>query len=232
MPNTLEIEYNDNINRNCIKEKDNTFNITKTLGQDIVVWCQTGLNAPESREVFNTYCRVITFVENCEPGEVPGRHEDFDMDEETWESFFLQAEKEYETTGQTIIKRLGFGKINFNGYPGIYICFIRSGWKNSPPVIVYKYTIFNNNVICRIDFAYRENEAEKWSDIKNLIAKTFTFDLNSISPEDSYANENNGISSKVFSESFSDSYIISWFVVIILIILVIAYIYYKKEEKL
>lgn len=226
LPNTLEIKFDDNIDKNCISYSDNTCHINKTLANEKIVWCQKGLNSPKSVEVFEQYCRVIIKLEEVDNGEVPGRFEDFVMDEETWEYLFESAKQEYEITGQKIIKRMGFEKIDFNGYPGIYISFLRTGWKNTSPVIVYQYTIFNSNKICKISFSYRENEAKMWSSIKNDIARTFTFDLSN----NKTSIKNYDVLNQEHSQqtNLEKEYPILIIITIIIVIFLIVSFHYKK----
>lgn len=228
LPNKLEIKFDENIDASCIIINEDIAYIKKTYGSERAVWCQKGLNSPKSKDVFDTYCRVITLVENCEPGEVPERNQDFIMDEDTWEAFFDAAKVDCESTGQKIIKWLGFNKIIFNGYPGVYVCYLRSGWKNAPPVIVYKYTIFDGDKICHLIFSYRESEADLWSDIKNTIARTFTFDIET-APEDKDFDTN--LNHKKVSNNAPLSFFIIGFFVVLLVIVLIFACCYKKEKK-
>ncbi len=84
-----------------------------------------------------------------------------------------EVEKEAKRVNLKIIKTLGFNVISVNGYPGYYICYLRTGWKNAPPVVVYQYMIFNHNELCQISFSYRQSEAQDWAKIKNDTEKSF-----------------------------------------------------------
>lgn len=177
LPSTLEIKLDDNVQLSYISYFNGGKNasISKTDVSDRVVWQQKGLNTPSSKQVFEKYCRVITIYAETDPGDVPARYEEFTVDEEFWEEQLAEAEKEAKKVNLKIIKVIGFDVISVNGYPGYYFCYLRTGWKNAPPVVVYQYMLFNHNELCQISFSYRQSEAQDWARIKNQIEKTFVF---------------------------------------------------------
>lgn len=177
LPSTLELQLDDNVQSSYVSYSNGgkEASISKTDVSDRVVWQQKGLNAPSSKQVFEKYCRVITIYAETAPGDVPARYEEFSVDEEFWDEQLAEAEKEAKKVNLKIIKVLGFDVISVNGYPGYYFCYLRTGWKNAPPVVVYQYMLFNHNELCQISFSYRQSEAQDWAKIKNQIEKSFIF---------------------------------------------------------
>lgn len=229
LPSTLEVQYDDNVQSSYIIYSNDGKNasISETDISDRVVWQQKGLNNPSSKHFFDKYCRVITIYAETDPGDVPARYEEFTVDEEFWDEQLAEAEKETKKINLKIIKVLGFDVISVNGYPGYYFCYLRTGWKNAPPVVVYQYMIFNHNELCQISFSYRQSEAQDWAKIKNQIENSFFFQQSEEVETKSYNSPKENAIQLERDESNSNSIVYLLLIVCCIVILIVLRRYSK-----
>lgn len=159
IPSTLELRKDSDVYTQVVK--DIGYKITSSKNSKIV-FQQAGLST-NKHEYKSMYCRIIVDYFTCEEETYyPYCTDRFDFDISYYQDILKSAQTELQNFGAKILDVMRVDTCTVNDCFATKVIYKRTGYNESPPVIVATYMVYNYTECVRMTFSFRETEQDVW----------------------------------------------------------------------